>query len=65
TTKFNEDNSWNEEIEEFAEAILQDKPILNGSSLDAFKTMELVYRIYCADPKWKEKFNLKCTVTED
>ncbi len=55
------DSSWADEIAEFAEAILADKPIVNGSSKDALKTMELVYRIYCADPEWKARWNLNDT----
>lgn len=58
TTRYNEDNSWKEEIAEFADAICQDKPVANGSSEEALRTMRLVYRIYCADPNWKNKFNL-------
>jgi predicted dehydrogenase len=58
TTRYNQDNSWRDEIAEFAEAILSDRPVRNGNSADAFKTMQLVYRIYCADPEWKERFNL-------
>ena len=58
TTRYNEDNSWRDEIDEFAEAILKDKPIINGSSEDALKTMQTVYRIYCADPQWRERYGL-------
>ena len=58
TTRYNEDNSWRDEIDEFADAILQDKPIDNGSSTDALRTMQTVYRIYCADPEWREKYGL-------
>ena len=39
TTRYNEDNSWRDEIEEFAEAVLRDKPIVNGSSEEAWKTL--------------------------
>jgi len=58
TIRYNKDNSWRDEIEEFAELILEDKPVTSGSSLDALRTMELVYSIYCADKEWKEKYNL-------
>ena len=37
------------EITEFTDAILNDVPVTNGSAEDALKTMELVYKIYCAD----------------
>ena len=58
TIRYNEDNSWRDEIAEFADAIIQNRPITSGSSKDAFSTMELVYRIYCADPEWKKRYNL-------
>jgi len=40
------------------------KPIVNGSSREAFKTMEMVYRIYCADPAWKARWGLSDSVPE-
>lgn len=58
TTRYNQDHSWRDEIAEFADAVLRDKPIVNGSSLEALKTMELIYRIYCADPAWKKAYSL-------
>ena len=60
TRRYNHDPSWADEIAEFADAILRDKPIDNGSSDDALKTMQLVYRIYCADPDWKARWDLSC-----
>jgi predicted dehydrogenase len=59
TTKYNHDPSWADEVSVFVEAVLTDRSILAGSSVEAFKTMELVYRIYCADSEWKQQFNLK------
>ena len=58
TTRYNEDNSWRDEVFEFAACVLENKPIVNGSSLEALKTMELIYRIYCADPAWKRRYRL-------
>ena len=58
TIRYNSDSSWNDEVAEFAEAVLNDTPIVNGSSDEALKTMELVYRIYCADPEWKARWAL-------
>lgn len=43
---FNTDLSWNLEIEEFVEAILEDKPIRVGNSADALKLMTLIEKIY-------------------
>jgi hypothetical protein len=53
--RFLEDNSWKDEIDEFAEAIICDKPIKYGTSNDALKTMQLVYTIYSADQEWAIK----------
>jgi predicted dehydrogenase len=61
-TSYNRDNSWRDEIAEFADAIVQDKAIAVGSSDEALKTMQLVYRIYCADPEWREQFKLDAQV---
>lgn len=61
TVRYSIDHSWKDEIDEFIEAILCDKPITYGNSTDALKTMELVYRIYCADASWQERFDLKCS----
>lgn len=57
-TRYNQDNSWQKEIEEFASAILQGTPILHGTEIDAYRTMELVYKIYCADQNWKNQWQL-------
>jgi hypothetical protein len=49
-------------VAEFAAAIQENVPITNGSAEDALKTMELVYRIYCADSEWKAKWGLSADV---
>lgn len=59
TLRYNQDNSWKEEVNEFALAISDNLPILNGNSLDALNTMSLVNKIYTSDPAWKKKFQLK------
>jgi predicted dehydrogenase len=58
TIRYNEDNSWRDEIADFAHAILADEPIRDGSSLEAVKTMKLVYDIYRADPEWASRWAL-------
>jgi len=52
-TRYNRDPSWDREISHFADCILKDRPIQSGSSNDALRTMQLVYRIYYADPSWR------------
>ena len=59
TIKFLQDNSWRDEIFEFAEAIIEDKPIQSGTSRDALETMRLVYNIYYNDLEWRDQFNIK------
>ena len=62
TTRYSIDHSWQDEVDEFTKAIVENKPILYGTAQDALKTMELVYKIYCADASWKERFKLSCEV---
>ena len=57
-TTFIKDNSWRDEINEFADAIVNNNKILHGTSFDALKTMEMVYDIYLADKRWSEKFHI-------
>ena len=64
TTRYNHDPSWADEIAGFADAIANDTPVVNGTSEDALKTMELVYRIYCADPEWRDRWNLSDEVPQ-
>ena len=58
TIRYNSDPSWADEIAEFADAVLRDGPIRDGSSEDALRTMETVYRIYQADPEWAARWGL-------
>ena len=57
-TRYNSDPSWRREIDEFADAVMGRAEVQNGSSADALATMELVYRIYRADPEWREGWDL-------
>ncbi len=57
-TRYNSDPSWRREIDEFADAVMGRAEVQNGSSADALATMELVYRIYRADPEWRERWDL-------
>ena len=61
-TRFNEDPSWQREIDYFVNAIVDDTKIESGSSMDAYRTMKLVYRIYCSDIEWKKRYGLECSV---
>ena len=59
TTRYTNDPSWSDEIADFVDAIDSGREIREGSSADAYKSMELVYRIYCADPEWRERWHLR------
>ena len=48
---FNKDNSWKEEIDEFANIILEKLPVKTGNILDALKVMDMIEKIYHADKK--------------
>ncbi len=56
--RYNRDPSWDEEITTFADAICNDRPIESGSADDAYRTMELVYKIYYADPGWRRAYSI-------
>lgn len=65
TMRYSEDNSWRDEIGDFAADILQDRTVVAGSSTEALKTMHLVYRIYCADPAWRARYALDDRIPEE
>ena len=53
------DNSWRDEVHDFAKAILNEEKIKYGNSTDALETMKLVYRIYYSDPVWRNAYNIQ------
>lgn len=57
-TRYNRDPSWDEEINRFAACIVNDQPVESGSSLDSLNTMRLVYKIYHADPAWRQTYSI-------
>ncbi|MDA7738833.1 Gfo/Idh/MocA family oxidoreductase [Amylibacter sp.] len=58
-TRYNSDPSWEEELNIFAQCILNNIEVTSGSSLDALNTMKLVYEIYHADPLWRDTYDIK------
>jgi predicted dehydrogenase len=56
TTKFNEDVSWDNEIQYFYNCLTNNLEIQRGSIQDAIETMKLVEAIYKADPEWNKKY---------
>jgi predicted dehydrogenase len=59
TIKYLEDNSWRDEINEFADSIIYGKTVEYGNSAEALATMKIVYQIYYADPEWRETYNIE------
>jgi predicted dehydrogenase len=58
-TRYNRDPSWDEEMRAFADSVLSDKPVQSGTSDDALRTMQLVFKIYFADPAWRNTYNIQ------
>jgi predicted dehydrogenase len=56
TTKFNEDVSWDNEIQYFYNCLTNNLEVQRGSIQDAIETMKLVEAIYKADPEWNKKY---------
>jgi hypothetical protein len=54
--KFNDDPSWEAEVNTFIKHIKSEQSIESGSSSEALKTMELIYSIYLADSRWKSLY---------
>jgi predicted dehydrogenase len=57
--EYQDDPSWDREIADFTQSILQNQPVQSGTSQDAFQTMKTVYKIYYADPIWREQFKIE------
>ena len=57
-TRYTVDPSWYQEVSEFADCILNDRPLNSGSSEDALKTIQLVFKIYYADSTWRETYGI-------
>jgi predicted dehydrogenase len=58
-TRYNHDNSWDSEIDAFADSILKNKRVASGTSDDALRTMQLVFKIYWSDPKWRRTYGIR------
>lgn len=53
--RYTVDRSWDKEITEFYEAVVNGAPVKCGTSQQALDVMLLVERIYAADPAWSEQ----------
>ena len=50
---FNKDNSWKNEVDEFADIILKNRTVKTGNSNQALQVMNMGYKIYQNDKSWK------------
>lgn len=57
-TRYSKDPSLEIEIGKFADAILKNTAVDNGTSADALRTMQLVFKIYYADPEWRDAYSI-------
>jgi predicted dehydrogenase len=55
---YNSDPSWDTEISVFTDCIKNQKPVLSSNSEDALHTMQLVFKIYHADPEWRKRYKI-------
>jgi predicted dehydrogenase len=53
------DDSWKNEIYDFAEVIINKEQNHSGTVEEALATMKLVYKIYAADSDWKQNYNIE------
>jgi predicted dehydrogenase len=58
-TRYNRDPSWDDEISAFGCCIFDDTPVANGTSEDALRTMQLVFKIYYADRTWRDTYDIQ------
>ena len=56
---YNTDDSWDEEINDFIDSIINNKSVKSGSSYDALQTMATVFKIYYADKEWRERYDIE------
>ena len=57
-TYYNNDPSWDDEISQFCDCIINDKKVESSSSTDALNTMRLVFKIYYADNSWRNSYRI-------
>lgn len=58
-TRYNRDRSWDTEIAAFADCIRNDSAVPSGTSEDALRSMQTVFRIYYADAGWRSAYDIR------
>ena len=57
-TRYNNDPSWQAEIDIFVNSVVHNKEIKSSNSVDALNTMKLVFQVYYNDKTWRTKYNI-------
>ncbi len=57
-TRYDHDLSWDAEIAGFADCVLNDEPVHSGTSEEALRTMQLVFKIYYSDVAWRDTYDI-------
>ena len=45
------------EIDDFSDSIINNRPVIDGTSEDALKVMQMIFEIYKADKSWWKTIN--------
>ncbi len=53
---FLNDNSWENEINEFVDCVVKDRPIKSGTPIESLNIMKMIFKIYKADQDWWKTF---------
>ena len=53
---YKKDNSWKEEVDEFANIVKNNSSVKTGNLTDALNVMKMIDKIYKNDKEWKKKW---------
>lgn len=62
--RFTDDHSWDKEIAEFHDSIVDGVPLRCGTSKQALEVMDLVEKIYAADSEWVQELQDRALQSE-
>ena len=57
-TRYDRDPWWDDEIEVFADSIVNDTPVQNSVLKDALRNMHLVFLIYYSNAAWRKTYRI-------
>ena len=53
---YKKDNSWKEEVDEFANIVKNNSSVKTGNLTDTLNVMKMIDKIYKNDKEWKKKW---------